>query len=933
MPTLLKKDLEGDYKLLLSWRYDVVEFLGLPSLKDNRPLTLEEIYVPLAFTWARADSASRVYLPEALETSRHLVVLGDPGCGKSTLVKLITYSFGRSEPTPLSHRFGSLLPVPIVLRDYHIRHWKTKEDMLSDFIGKLDQEIRDRVTVEWLLDAMREGRGFLLLDGLDEVGSRDDRLHLRTEIVRPLLSEMPDSYAILTSRVVGYDEVPFEGFIDLEKYGLEREGVRTARPSLRRCYVAPFNDDEVEQFIARWYAAREPDSERRRQEAESLRRALKQSDRIKRLAGNPALLTLMALVHRVTAQLPSGRVKLYDKIVEAYLETIQIYRKLGQYPASLDQMKRWLARVGWEMQSRRTGDPEGELLVSRSDVMEWLSQSIAVDRGSAAEEADQFLDYVAKRSGLLIERSPDQFSFVHLTFQEYFAAFYLRGKVGRFGELAKTSAELATQAYWRETLGVLFELLAEFPGTGDDLIDELAKSAVGDVSKRSSTAELFAALILDEQSGLSLEKKAHALEFTLSVVSERHSESVLKSLQQTLQGDLGDHISAWIESQLVMATPDQLGRDFFLIGNQLIQDWSDRLNKWVADRGSLGWSAGHVSDLVVIAGESPKICEWAVSSLPLEAWFAAYQLFRDSSMAELRLPVLLLIQNPSARTRLLIQLALASALTDSLAIREFVRSVSAGQSLNDEQMAEPETAGAQNLVSWLLNLDMARIAALWRAVVGAGPRIEAKALASDSVYLPVKAKFPSRTARGFLSSMSQPVADALARAVSEYGERADAIGPIELLDTAEAIFFSPDVSKRELNSVVARLRKLMNDGDDLTRVLGVSALLLLGRGTPELCKQRNELLEKGLKVSNRFTFPSDVRDETRKDDFQRELPAILRFAFRCERVEQWMAPANFDPANFESRYFLSTPRDFFAVAAEVLDPKNETGLAKWRPQN
>jgi hypothetical protein len=44
----------------------------------------------------------------------------------------------------------------------------------------------------------------------------------------------------------------------------------------------------------------------------------------------------MALIHRVTAELPSGRVKLYDKIVEAYLETIQRYRGL----AKVDTMRR-----------------------------------------------------------------------------------------------------------------------------------------------------------------------------------------------------------------------------------------------------------------------------------------------------------------------------------------------------------------------------------------------------------------------------------------------------------------------------------------------------------------------------------------------------------------------------------------------------------------
>lgn len=166
----LQTGLEGRYRVSLAWRYETVEFLGLPYLSDERPLTLQEIYVPLSLTWT-AGSNERLYVPEALEQSRHLVVLGDPGAGKSTLVKLLAYSFGRIEPTPLARRLGPHLPVPIILRDYRTRQWHTPEDMLRDFIAQLDEDIRSEVTVDWLLAALRDGRGILLLDGLDEVGN------------------------------------------------------------------------------------------------------------------------------------------------------------------------------------------------------------------------------------------------------------------------------------------------------------------------------------------------------------------------------------------------------------------------------------------------------------------------------------------------------------------------------------------------------------------------------------------------------------------------------------------------------------------------------------------------------------------------------------------------------------------------------------------
>src|SRR5262245_20135942 len=173
MESILKRDLAADYRILLSWRYNRVDSLGLPNLKENRPLTLDEIYVPLSFTWRPGAKKERFYLPKALTQSRHLVALGDPGSGKSTLVKSITYLFGRSQASSLQQRFGTLLPVPIILRDYNVRLWKSYEDMLRDFIDGLDEKIRYDVTVEWLMDYLRKGEGILLLDGLDEVGSQE----------------------------------------------------------------------------------------------------------------------------------------------------------------------------------------------------------------------------------------------------------------------------------------------------------------------------------------------------------------------------------------------------------------------------------------------------------------------------------------------------------------------------------------------------------------------------------------------------------------------------------------------------------------------------------------------------------------------------------------------------------------------------------------
>ena len=148
--------------------------------------------------------------------------------------------------------------------------------------------------------------------------------------------------------------------------------------------------------------------------------------------------------------------------------------------------------------------------------------------------------------------------------------------------------------------------------------------------------------------------------------------------------------------------------------------------------------------------------------------------------------------------------------------------------------------------------------------------------------------------------------------------------------TAGWLFVSPNASNNEFNSTINSLRKLAEAKDDWTRLLALSGLLLLGAGTPELCAERNELLDKGILRSKEFSFPKELHPETETDEFRKQLPEVLRIAFLHDPEEPWLTPEKFDPANPDSRFFLSTPREFFAIAAEVLDPEGETELAKWR---
>ncbi|MBS1791499.1 MAG: NACHT domain-containing protein [Acidobacteria bacterium] len=915
MASILKRNLAADYAWLLAQKFNVVDMLGLPSYKDTRSLSLEEIYVPLRFQWELRPRAEEkpFWLPKLMNEAKHLVVLGDPGCGKSTLIKFLVYSFGHPGATTLAPRFGNLLPIPIILREFKVAHWQRPEDMLSDFISTLASEVRNDVRVDWLMDYLRKGKALLMLDGLDEIGSVELRRNFRDKVVSPLLREATESFFIATSRVIGYEEVPF----DKAEYQAVDSPHRDYRDknfddaplrlwhSFQRCYVAPFTDEDISQFINRWYAAREPDESRRREGAESLTSALQQNDRVRRLAQNPSLLTLIALVFRVLRHLPSGRVQLYHKIVEAYLETIQTYRQLGQFPATLEQMKRWLARVGWEMQSLRTKEDQGDLMAPAGRVLEWLTEVIKQDRGNdesaARHEAEQFLDYVARRSGLLIPRGTNDagnlFAFVHLTFQEYFAAWELRGRMRRFDLLAEICAKRVGHTYWHETLLLLFEVLAEFTGCGDDLIGELCRRAKNDQTK-AGTAQLFSALLLDTQNGLSEAGQQQAAEFAREQMCRQIDNSVIERLKQLP----AERRSQWIEKPLIQqlksARPEMLTADFFLAGDEFVSEWPQLIeDELVGKRGSGKWKPNQLAVIPLIGAGKAKVIEWTGGRLPVHYWLVPAwwgylrQITIDGrevivgsiSAAELNLTLVCDANNRSPVHQLLAQSALALAAGGSQIFQTTIMDRSLARSL------------ARSLDR---SLDRSLARSLARSLDRSLDRSLAQNLSVATTSVPLD--FTSPKGNSLLKESA----------------------------TSEWLATQPDHEKERLNTVT-QLQPYLKAKDDWTRLLAINNLITLSAGTPELVQERNRLCDKAMTTPDKFTFPADLAEAT-KDKEWFNLPEIIAIIFLHEPGDPFLKPEWFDPKREESKFFLSPPREFFALAAEVLDPEGKTELAKWR---
>ncbi len=545
-----------------------IRFLGLPDRRDNPDVLIDRLFVEPLVTrrhvspddepssWAH--EADTIF--DVLAIGKPVVLLGDPGSGKSTLLNYLVWLLSRPTADAWSSRMGDwLLPVPMLLRDLSLHGVTTFRELLNAFLRHaMSAPLRRHRYLKEMLD---QGRALILLDGIDELGDPTARKHLK-KAVYDGFARYPRCRWVLSSRIVGYDEVPFDTAPDLtslqsarresrndslnkalrsegEKlpwqpdiFALRATGHAVDRGSVSTRYIAPFNDGRIEAFARNWYVQREAAATRAGEDAEHLVRAVHADDAILRLARVPNLLTMMALIHRIEATLPHGRALLYERIAEAYLESIDRYRGVYSGAYNLPQKRRWLARVGYELQRRRSTNQQSassssqtELLADSGDVIAWLNDEMRQGSSSENISAEDFLDFVGRRSGLFLPRGEGRYAFVHLSFQEYFAAVALerevtgvnwaRGQVTALELQHNVLAAWAGQSAWRETFAFLFELLASREDWHAGLLeavygDEFARLEDSASGTAVNLAHLLARLVVNPRSGLPRDMGARA---------------------------------------------------------------------------------------------------------------------------------------------------------------------------------------------------------------------------------------------------------------------------------------------------------------------------------------------------------------------------------------------------------------------------------------
>jgi hypothetical protein len=386
---------------------------------------------------------------------RLMVVTSGPGGGKSTLLKEIAISESRDDKTHVA----VYLHARDIFESREIR--RTAAESLSRLSNDSVEDIYPELTPSKLL---------LLVDGLDEIASLEDR----EQVVNKLAAENASTGARV---IIGTRP--------------ETNPRLLAALAVFKTYsISPLRTSQIRSFFGKWFRGNHDKAAR-------LMEALQDKGVFDKLPRTPMTMTLVAIVYESKEDIPSTLTELYEMFVDLLSGKWDANRQVA---SAFDSQMRvsFLSRLAWLMQSERLES------ISQDRCIEFADRFFTEQATIENVDPKEFIQSIIDRSSLVVPTGHDQLRFSHMTFQEYFCAQYL------FESSIAHSSILSWfgDDWWRE---VLFFLAGKRKDI-THLVEELLLVDYDDVNTRTSKLLTLGSML---QSGFltAARQKAAAVQF------------------------------------------------------------------------------------------------------------------------------------------------------------------------------------------------------------------------------------------------------------------------------------------------------------------------------------------------------------------------------------------------------------------------------------
>ncbi|MEM7802564.1 MAG: NACHT domain-containing protein, partial [Chloroflexota bacterium] len=494
--TLSPEEMREQIGNYLKW---LIEMTGTIELRGIRrqgeqvvQLDLDTIYVPLAAMRRWGDELTHslrsemgrlgdddeldrreLTLDQLLKLGQRQIISGGPGSGKTTVLLHLAWAMGRAllfnEPSLAEEKIGHqpdtplLFPILVPLSRYaaHLRKLKTdgvqdpNESTLANFISRYLIEMQAGVSLprDFYDQLLRDGRQILLLlDGLDEVPSEEERILVRAAI-ETLVSGREQLNVIVTCRTAAY-----QGRVALGK-------------GFREIEVLPLEETHLHALIHNAYRAIESNGERAGLRAKELiesiellemQRRNRMGERAEALVVSPLLVRMLLIVHVSERRLPDRRAELYQKATEAlispdYSVDEHVAQEIARFVGDFSKHLSLVQYLAFHM--HQWGDEQGRE-IEEDDLRDLLDEP---DSG-LREQRRPFLTTTRER-GTLMEERLGLYRFIHLSFQEFLVARYIAEVIRDDGGQAAMlqfvlEEDRLLDSWWREPILLIIGYLS-----------------------------------------------------------------------------------------------------------------------------------------------------------------------------------------------------------------------------------------------------------------------------------------------------------------------------------------------------------------------------------------------------------------------------------------------------------------------------------------
>ena len=373
--------------------------LHVPS-RSEIALDIDQVYVPLILEQQGNKQATYTHT-NLLSAGNRIRVVGDPGSGKSSLIKKLLRDACHAA---IKKPSKSLLPIFFELKNIDIAPEVPTNKLGEWFYNKLNGLVSNHAVykMEDCFENYARTTGVLvLLDGLDEISSTQ-YLKAREAILglSEKLNQLSDANSIvLTTRTQFHSQI--------------KDEYREQFPYVM--FLKPFSPSDVYEFLTRW-----PFTKEREQGISRIFNELADKPTLREMCTNPLILSMYVADYQTDGSgiPPETRTEFYSKITEELL----VKRRLRQTKTTIartklkEQRERILGRLSYE----HLLDPN-----QPANSLKWSSalKTVSLILGCNEVEAELIFRELAKDTGLITEeREGESLRFIHLTFCEFLAA-------------------------------------------------------------------------------------------------------------------------------------------------------------------------------------------------------------------------------------------------------------------------------------------------------------------------------------------------------------------------------------------------------------------------------------------------------------------------------------------------------------------------------